>query len=167
MPEKWSFSCGSVTHWNDFNVYQIIGIGECEFKCINKSTYLPLGKEYIVKSKEKCFYVKDNSFYEAKDVKVEFGERINDKMELKVQFDFIKHLGEAPKDRIVVFADSDFCFYAICEDAFEERKTFKPLSKHLHDKVKYYDFNKKTYSEYLNLYHSKIENLTAKLNLPC
>ena len=173
ITKDWSFSTGSVTNWNDFNIYFKVGLSEnrdvCSHEMDNES-------EYVLRFQDTTYiYVNENKYYKIAYYKGEWID--NSHCLFEVKFDIIEYSGETPTERIIVISGSDYCIYALGRDYYkleekdfppfgirkgwtlDRREVFRPLTEEMHSKIKYFAFNRKTYREYLQVYNTKLKEL--------
>jgi hypothetical protein len=173
VTKDWCFSCGSVTNWNDFNIYSMIGLSKYKNMFHGE---MDNENEYILRSCDSPYiYVNKDRCYEIVNYK---GDWIDSKNSIfEVSFDIVRYLGPTPTERVIIISGSDYCIYALGRTYYKEvernyppigisrawtldrHEVDRPLTEEMHSKIKYYGFNRKTYKEYLELYRIKLGEL--------
>ena len=168
ITKDWSIWTGSVTNWNDLNVYSKVSLSKDKYVSFYE---MDNENEYVLRSQDAPYiYVNKNKHYQIDNYK---GDWIKDDRHLfEVSFDIVKYLGPTPTERIIIISSYDYCFYALGRDFYKEftgqfgkgwildrHEVYRPLTEQMYSKIKYFDFNKKTYQEYLQTYNLKLKEL--------
>lgn len=168
ITKDWSISCGTVTNWNNMEVYSKVGLSKDNNHAPREMDTL---SEYVLRSQNSPFiYVNKDKHYEISNYKG--GWIGGDHSLFEVSFDIVKYLGNTPKERIIIISGYDYCIYALGKDYYKEsvskfgkgwsldrHEVYTPITKNMHSKIKYFDFNRKTYQEYLKIYNTKLKEL--------
>lgn len=173
ITKDWSISCGSVINWNDFNVYSKIGLSNDKDSFFRE---MDNDSEYVLRCQDAPYiYVNKDRCYKIANYKGDWID--NDCHLFEVEFDIVEYLGPTPTERIIIISGFDYCIYALGKDYYKEVKNnftpfkirkgwtldrhevYRPLTEEMHSKIKYFDFNKQTYKEYLQKYNTKLKEL--------
>lgn len=171
LTKDWSITCGSVTNWNDFNIYSKLGLSKSKDCC---SREIDNESEYVLRGENSYIYVNKDKHYEITNFKGEFKD--NHKL-YEVSFDFVKYLGKTPTYRIIIISGYDYCIYALGREYWklventdtcfgnrpawilDRREVISPITEKMYSQVKCPLSTKKTYRQYLAQYKNKLKEL--------